>query len=236
MKNPDSGRLFIGLLFIIIGGLLFVRFTGIYLPFELPDYLFRWPMILIVRGLFFVFSREDKTTGVILLLIGAVFQSQYIFSLPLGTIIKYAIPVFLVVFGVMLIMPRHYFKKKRLTDKNVFSDETINSVNILSGGTILVESEHFKGGEIICILGGSKIIFTKSVLSPGGGKLDISCILGGCEVYVPDDWTVRTNISTLFAGVEDKRFKMDPSMQTNPDKVLTIKGNLLFSGLDIRKA
>ncbi len=234
MKNIRSGRAFIGLLFIIIGSFLFLRITNIAIPFEIPDYLFRWPMILIVLGLFFFFTRENRTTGLILFLIGAVFLAQYVFDVTLGIVIQYAVPIILVIAGIMMLLPGGFLKKKRkykFETKNNYLD----AVHIFSGGSNLIEAEQFNGGEVTCIFGHADIFFRNTELAPGANVLAVSCIFGGCDIHVPADWTIRTDTATIFSGVEDKRHKTDPYLKTDPEKILYIKGSLIFSGLDIKK-
>lgn len=236
MKNPDSGRLLIGLIFILIGGLLFLRITDIELPFDLPHYLFRWPMILIVLGIYFFFSRENRFTGLLLFLIGGAFLSKYIFEVTMSTVIQFAIPVVLVVSGIMLLFPRTFFKKKRFSEsKTSIKDNRLKAVHIFSDGSNLIESESIEGGEVVCIFGDSDIVFSKSITSPGEIPLEIVCIFGGCTVYVPDDWTVRTDVSNIFADIKDKRYQSESKIITDPEKVLYIKGSMIFSGLKIRK-
>ncbi len=234
MKNIHSGRVFIGLLFIIIGGFLFLRITNIALPIEIPDFLFSWPMILIILGLFFFFTRENRTTGLILFLIGAVFLAQYAFDVALRTVIQYAVPIILVIAGVMLLLPGGYLKKKR-KHKVETKDNYLNAVHIFSGGSSVIEAEQFNGGEVTCIFGGVEVIFRNTDLAPGTNVLTVSCIFGGCDIHVPADWTVKTETATIFSGVDDKRHKSDPYLKTDPEKILYIKGSLLFSGLDIKK-
>lgn len=236
MKNPDSGRFLIGLLFILIGGILFLRISNIELPFELPYYLFTWPMILIILGIYFFFSRENRVTGLILFLIGGAFLSKYIFGLTMGTLIQYTIPVLLVFAGVLLLFPRTFLKKKRFSEsKTELKDNKLKAVHIFSDGSNLIESDSFEGGEVVCIFGDSDIIFSKSVTTPNTMDLEIVCIFGGCTVYVPEDWTVRTDISNIFADIKDKRHQSGSTINTDPEKVLHINGTLLFSGVKIRK-
>ncbi len=234
MKNRNSARVFIGLLFILIGGILFLRITNITLPFDMPDYLFRWPMILIILGLFFFFTRENRTTGLILFAVGAVFLATYVFDVTFGTVIQYAIPIILVIAGLLLLLPGGYLKKKR-DYRAETKDNYLNAVHIFSGGSNVIEAEQFNGGEVTCIFGGSEVFFRNTELGPGSNVLTVSCIFGGCDIHVPADWTVKTETAIIFSGVEDKRHKSDPYLKTDPEKVLYIKGSLLFSGLDIKK-
>jgi predicted membrane protein len=236
MRNTHSTRIILGLLFIFIGALLLLRLTNINLPFDIPSFLFTWPMILIAFGLFFVITRENRTTGIILLAIGTVFLLKFELDVSMRVILQFAIPVILLIAGITLLFPRTYRKKKRVFTREINDmDNNLEAVHILSGGTRIIKSENFTGGEVVCILAGSEIFFKETNLAKGVNILNVTCIFGGCEIYVPDEWIIRTETTTIFAGVEDKRHNINSGLQPDPDKVLTIKGTLLFSGLEIKR-
>jgi predicted membrane protein len=236
MRNINSTRIIIGLLFIFIGALLLLRLTNINLPFDIPSFLFTWPMILIAFGLFFIISRENRTTGIILLAIGTVFLLKFEFDISMRIIMQYAIPVILLIAGITMLFPRHYHKKKRIFNREISdTDNNFEAVHILSGGTRLIKSENFQGGELVCIFAGTEIYFKETKLSPGVNIINMTCIFGGCEIFVPDEWTIKTETTTILAGIEDKRHKVGADIQPDPDKVLTIKGTLLFAGLEIKR-
>ncbi len=236
MKNPNSSRTLLGLLFILAGALFLLNLIDFNLPFNLPGFLFTWPMILVVLGLFFFFSRENRTTGLILFTIGTVFLLKFELNVSMSVILQYAVPSILVVAGIALLFPRTYRKKKRIFDPGVKeTGNNVEAVHILSGGSRIIKSENFQGGEVVCILAGAEIYFKETILSQGVNILNVTCIFGGCEIFVPDEWTIHTDITTILAGIEDKRHKAYPPVQADPDKVLIIKGTLLFSGLEIKR-
>lgn len=236
MKSQRSGRTLLGFILIIVGGVFLLQQTDIGLPFELPAFLFKWPMILVLLGLFFIFSRENRTTGLILLCIGLVFLSPYVFGVGLSVVITYAIPIFLIIAGLLFLFPRTLGGiKKKGEWVNEVTGKTVNAVHVFSGGKTVIQSDEFTGGEVVCIFGGADIVFHDNTVIRDSASLEISCIFGGCNVYVPEDWTVKTGISNLFAGVEDQRSKSGLTANTDPSKVLHIKGSLIFSGLEIKK-
>ncbi len=198
-------------------------------------------MILIVLGLFFLFSEGNRNTGLVLLIIGLAFLFRDIFGIGLLAMIKYAIPVLLVIAGVLLIFPASRSKKKGRWEKKWGGRSTetgnyINAVHILSGGSRLIRSEEFRGGEVVCILGGTDLHFRECKLSPAENVLNVSCIFGGIELFVPSDWTIRTDTTTILAGVSDKRIKTSFNTAADPEKQLIIKGFLMFAGLEIKSA
>jgi len=235
MKTSNLARIIIGLLFIALGVLLFMKLAGfaIYLP--LPDFLLSWQMILIVLGIILIASRENSTTGLVLLFIGAFFMARSHFGVDLRMLIRTAIPLLLVLGGVVLLFPRLFFKKKRrVRDKHIEQAEDLELVNVFGGGTRLIESEAFRQGEVTCVFSGADLNFKNAGLDKKGGVIQLSSLFSGCNVFVPEDWEVKTEVTTIFAEVSDKRLKKPD--HTDHEKVLYVRGVLLFSGLDIKTA
>ena len=50
-------------------------------------------------------------------------------------------------------------------------------------------------------------------------------------MIVPSNWTVQSEAVTIFGGMEDKRTVAEGE---NRDKLLLIKGTVLFGGIDIK--
>lgn len=235
MSANNSKRIILGLLFIAIGAILLFRFTGL-LPFTIPVVFLSWQMILIVLGIIFILSESNKSTGLILLTIGAVFMASSHFGVSFWHIIRVAIPAFLIAAGVLLLIPGRRFlsgrPRPRPREENI--KDIIEEVNIFSGGSKVINSDHFMGGEITCIFGGSDLNFKQAQLSPGNNVLDITCIFGGVTLYVPEDWTIKIDASAVFGGFTDSRAQSGMTRVTDPEKVLVIKGVVIFGGGEIK--
>ncbi len=235
MKTSNLARILIGLLFVALGILLLMKLTGIVVHLPLPDFLLSWQMILIVLGVIFITSRENSTTGLVLLLIGAFFMARSYFGVDLRMLIRAAIPILLVFGGVVLLFPRLFFKKKKRVHEKFTDHETdLEIVNVFGGGIRLIESETFRRGEVTCVFAGAGLNFKNAGLDHQGGVIHLSSLFSGCNVFVPEDWEVKTEVTTVFAEVSDKRLKKPE--HTDHKKVLYIKGVMLFSGLDIKTA
>ncbi len=238
MSGTISGRSFVGLLFIVVGAILLLRFAGISLPVDIPSYLISWQMILVVLGIYFMTTRENKNTGLILLLIGGVFLARDIFSIPIRDFIRMAIPVILLIAGVALLFPRRWFKKKDVDPLNETGDGNTSGNRaffMFSDGKRHISSEDTMAGEVTCIFGGADVFFDDTQQKGVEKVLYVSCIFAGCDIHVPDGWTVNTAVTSLFAGVDDKR-KIAAHGDNAAGNTLTIRGTLLFSGLDIKQA
>ena len=110
------------------------------------------------------------------------------------------------------------------------SDDYIDSTSIFGGVHKKIVSKNFKGGDITTMLGGTEIDLTQADFT-GTVRLDVTQIMGGTKIIVPPHWEVRSEVTAVFAGFEDKR--QQPAM-TNPDKVLIIDGTSIFGGIELK--
>jgi hypothetical protein len=109
--------------------------------------------------------------------------------------------------------------------------DRINERVIFSGVNRKLITKDFQGGKATVIFGGLDLDLTQ-VDFTGVVTLDLEVGFGGIKLIVPPHWDVRTEISNLAAGLEDKRMFREGGVDTN--KVLILKGTLLFSGLEIK--
>ena len=109
--------------------------------------------------------------------------------------------------------------------------DRINESVIFSGVNRKLMTKNFQGGKATVIFGGLDLDLTQ-VDFTGIVTLDFEVGFGGVKLIVPPHWDVRTEMSNLAAGLEDKRMFREGGVDTN--KVLILKGTLLFSGLEIK--
>ena len=110
------------------------------------------------------------------------------------------------------------------------SEDYIDSTTFFGGVHKKIVSKNFKGGEVVTIMGGTEIDLSQADFT-GTVKLDVVQIMGATKIIVPAHWEVRTDVTAIFAGFEDKR--QQPSIN-NPDKVLVIDGTSLMGGIELR--
>ncbi|AMR31966.1 hypothetical protein A0256_11300 [Mucilaginibacter sp. PAMC 26640] len=110
-------------------------------------------------------------------------------------------------------------------------DDILDATAIFGGVNKTIFSKSFRGGDITNIFGGTELDFTHADIQ-GRAIIDVTQVFGGTKIIVPADWQVITDMSSIFAGVDDKRLKhLRP---VNSTKVLILKGVSLFAGLEIR--
>ena len=237
-NNNTTARLIAGLVLIVLGALFLLDNYGI-IYFSLPDFIFQWEYILIAIGSIILATSHNKTAGIILIGIG-------LFSL-----FPEFWPLVLVGLGIYIILKRSKPKSDFIhvgiykDDENINIDpekgtsssksfqDNIDDVSIFGGGTKNFSSRNFTGGKLTAIFGGSDIHLENCSLAHGRNELDLFVMFGGYTIYVPQDWNVIIDLVPIFGGFSDKRIK-DPNRVYEDDKVLLIKGMVLFGGGEIK--
>jgi predicted membrane protein len=226
IKQNKNKPVFFGVVLIALGLALVANQFDI-IPFRFRDVLFSWQAFLILLGVIFVSTRDNKATGYILIGIGGFFILPEFLIVP-DIYRNLFWPVFLIVVGLVILFSRGYFFQRRHnitgTDINFLSE-----INIFGGHDRIITAQEFRGGSIVSIFGGGKYDFRNAVLSNERNILEMISIFGGGKLIVPEDWDVKVEVLALFGGFSDKRRVLN----VNHDKVLIIKGVALFGGGEI---
>jgi hypothetical protein len=55
--------------------------------------------------------------------------------------------------------------------------------------------------------------------------------MGGAKLVLPAHWNVKSEITAIMAGIDDKRQR---AAAMDPNKTLTLKGSVFMGGIEIR--
>jgi predicted membrane protein len=117
------------------------------------------------------------------------------------------------------------------SSSKAFSSEDYIDVTTVFGGIHKnIVSKDFKGGDITIFMGGAEINLSQADIQ-GVARLDVTQIMGGTKLIVPPHWEIRSQLTSVFGNVEDKR---QQTAIINPDKVLILDGSSVFGGIEIR--
>jgi predicted membrane protein len=116
-------------------------------------------------------------------------------------------------------------------DSRSFSSEDyIDATTVLGGIHKNILSKNFKGGDVTIFMGGAEINLSQADIQ-GTATLDITQVMGGTKIIVPPHWEVRSQMTSVFGNIEDKRQNIG---STDHSKVLIIDGSSVFGGIEIR--
>ena len=108
--------------------------------------------------------------------------------------------------------------------------ETFSALAVWSGVERKCTSQTFRGGDFTALMGGGSVDVRIAKPVPGGATVELTAIMGGIEILVPDDWEVVNEIQCIMGGVEDTRAAVPP----NRGLVLHLKGFVVMGGVEIR--
>lgn len=257
IKNRDGARLVGGLILVAVGAALFIRNMG-YI--DLPYWLFTWPMILILVGIYSGVKHNFSNTGwIIMIAIGSFFLvDDFIPNLKLEPAFW---PLVIVGFGILFIIrpgkknfrrewggqdlnEREGISGDKLSAEHIqFEDQSFNFSggadksdylridSVFSGVDRTVLSKNFQGGKIACVFGGAEVDLTQADIN-GKILLKLDVVFGGVKLMIPGNWSVSSEIEGAFHNVDDKRRRSPVS--PDPNKVLILKGSCVFGGVDIK--
>ena len=248
-RNNETGRIAGGLILVAVGAFLLLRNMGLFLP----DWLFSWPIILILVGVYSGFKHNFRNNSwLILIAVGAFFLvDRFIPSLSLEPLFW---PLVIIGLGVAFILrPRRGrwedFKKDTRnnqwksvpgtsfqesaddTSANIDSNDFLVARSVFSGIKRIIVTKNFQGGNVSCIFGGAEFDLTQADFT-GLVVLKLEMIFGGSKFIIPSNWTVQNEIDGIFHGVEDKR-KWSADAGSNPAKILILRGSAVFGGIEI---
>jgi predicted membrane protein len=240
------GHIWTGIFILLVGVAALVKASVT----DLPNWVFGWQTFLIALGLFVGFKHGFRGgTWFILIIIGSLFLIRDVY--PDLAIRRYIWPIALIaVGGFMIVRPRrrHLWngdeagqqkKNGGLKDDDTILDneETWSQEDIVDATSIFgsakknILSKDFKGGDIVNIFGGTELNLSQADIQ-GKAALEITTVFGGTKLIIPSNWEVKSDVVTIFGGLEDKR--QVQNTPSNPDKVLLLRGTVVFGGIEIK--
>jgi hypothetical protein len=84
----------------------------------------------------------------------------------------------------------------------------------------------------VTIFGGAELNLVQAEIE-GIVVLDMLAVFGGTKLLVPSHWQIRSELVSFFGGIEDKRPNKNENSE-NPPRILVLKGNTVFGGIEIK--
>jgi predicted membrane protein len=235
------GSIWTGVFIMLIGIAALIKASVV----GIPVWVFSWPTFLIALG-FFIGIRHNfrGAAWFILMIVGGIFLYDRIN--PDISMRQYIWPMALIVMGLFFILrPRRrnwqdWSEKKNAGmqgNSSILSEETgseedfVDSTSIFGGAKKNIISKKFKGGDLVNIFGGTDLDLTQADFT-GTAVIELTTIFGGTKLIIPSNWSIKSDAVIIFGGLEDKR-KMQ-TVTDNPDKVLVLKGTVIFGGIEIK--
>lgn len=239
-REMFSTRLIVGILIMLLGGTLLADNLG----WIEARHVLRsvWPLVMVAIGVAMIRRpqhRRSREWGWVLVTVGTwIFLGKLGWiHVSLGQLLLPAI--FLFVGGVLVFRslrgPDDSIPKPKVNEADgeaapADHAEFVRSFAMLSGCELRPVSRPFRGADLSAVMGGIKLDLSSARMEGDTAVIEVFAFWGGVEIYVPPDWTVTSEVTTLLAGFIDKR---RPTTVV-PTKTLVIKGMVVMSGVEIK--
>lgn len=111
-------------------------------------------------------------------------------------------------------------------------DEDDIFVEAVFGSVIkYVNTDDFKRAVLRCSFGALKVYFDDAKIKGDSANIEISCSLGGIELFIPKEWRVVDNLKSSMAAFDEKNRR--PGTYDKKAKTVYLTGNLSMSGVEI---
>jgi len=228
--HRSNKRSYLGIFLIVLGGIwIFERLDLV--PDVVNDVLISWQMLLIGIGAFSLIG-GNRTTGMVLILIGSFFLIPEVLHIPYE-LRRIGWPLMLVGIGVLLLF-RHRKSGSPVVDMNARDMDVFDDFVIFGGREVVINSQNLLGGKTTSIFGGTEYDLRRTQMSPSGAVIDCICVFGGCTLKVPPDWAVKNEVATILGGFADKRGQTFQNSTIDPSKTLIVKGFTAFGGIEVK--
>src|SRR5262245_57479794 len=209
-----------GAALIVSGGLLLLDQMGLA-----PERWFSfWAAVFFVIGLLKIIQSHELTGrvwGVLFLLAAVGFELNY---LGYAEVRLHRIwPLFIIAGGISLLL-----RPWGRPPDQVEPSGQINLFNLMGGGEYRVRAKDFRGGYITAFLGGFQLDLTEAAMEGSEAILDVTTILGGGEIRVPEKWAVIVRGNAIAGGYSVK------TRETQVEHTLVIRGLAVLGGVEIR--
>ncbi|NQV15517.1 hypothetical protein HQ531_08675 [bacterium] len=186
-----------------------------------------WPLVLIVAG-FSKLQNEDRRNGSILFIVGLLLLSATLNFINWGSIFKLW-PLAILYVGVSMLLKSK--GKPGLSFSNISSDDDdfVQASAIFGGVEKVVQSDNFKGANVMAIFGGVDLDLRKAKAIETGCVVNVTALFGGTDIMVPENWNVIISGTPIFGGIEDK------TKGGSEDSInVTINCTVAFGGLEVK--
>jgi predicted membrane protein len=221
MNHSHISRTLTGIGIIIIGLAALIASFGVF-DFG-AVFSTWWPTLIIIGGILaLVNNRARPLWPFIMIGVGVLWQLDN-FGLIHFNVWQLFWPAIIIAIGWSVI-------KGHDSNPQVTRSRDSDDISVLFGGVDTKnESKDYKGGKVSAILGGGVLDLRHATIKKEA-TLDIFAMMGGVEIKVPEGWVVRTKVSPILGGVDNKAVSLDKPGAP----VLTITGTAIMGGVEIK--
>lgn len=227
-NNPKPPKIGFAVFLIILGLFLLLDQAEVYDFGELIRIW--WPLIFVYFGVLRIYTSQSLSDWFNWILIGggALLILDRLDVLPMD-LSGFIVPAAIILAGIWILI------RSRAPITSLPSTDTSAAGNVLQeqvfmSGTKKYYTSTFSRGSVSVIMGGIEIDLREAEPTPGA-TLDLQVLMGGCEIYLPANWTIEYRTQTFLGGIEDSR-KNRPENDTR--HLVIVTGTVIMGGIEIK--
>jgi len=245
-----------GIIIMFVG--VFMLFRNLdFIPWDVYHIVISWPALLIGIGVVLLFDEKpsNKSAGIVLASVGALFLLPRIFNLDVG---GFFFPLIIIVIGILFVIrsstkKTHRFKSFGRRNTVLFDQRSEDSTGIqdsetgvnpdgfiaqdyvFSGSKEKWTYNNVKGIEISAVFSGLELDLTQIDLSSDVERVQIkvSAVFGGVVLYVPDDWNIIIQKTGVFGSFVDNRPR-NVAQTSSIGRLVYLELEAVFGGGEIK--
>jgi len=188
-----------------------------------------WPLTLVIAGLSSLLSRHRPGIwfGLILILLGAVFQLQQFGLLP-PDIWGLLWPLLVICGGLFLLLRT---RRGNSSEVQAVLTDDLDVSSVFAETRRQVTSRQFRGGKISAVFSKVTVDFAAAGLEGDSAAVEASVVFGEIVLIVPPEWQVVTQGSPVAGSIED-RHRAPEDAEGAP--TLHVKANPVFAHVEIK--
>lgn len=194
-----------------------------------------WPLVLVLIGsikLAWPASGGGRVSGLILIIIGGLLLLDEIPGLGIDLDLEDLWPVVPMLIGLRLVwgaVQRGASAGALPVSAGASGDAEVNAFALMSGNSLTVGSQEFRGGSATALLGGVELDLRRAALAGGRATLEVFTMWGGIDISVPEGWSVESHVFPLMGAFEDNT---RPSGEADAPRLI-VRGMVVMGGIDV---
>jgi predicted membrane protein len=200
-----------------------------------------WPAILAWMGLLKITvgrSAQHAVEGLILIGAGVAVEASYLGYYELHWDMVW--PVLLIIAGVLVFFGVLRHARRKARGRAAATEQPVGNTTSFVEGEVLfgsrdekITSQEFEGGDIRCTLGGFNLDLRDAGIAGGEAVLHLKIVMGGVELYVPDDWSIVVRGNPTLGAFENKTRQRAAALGDDAPR-LVIEGSVVMGGVEIK--
>lgn len=220
MKNNTILRIGAGAAFVALGGILLSESFGVQFHYWREFWYGLCALGFIMVGVLTLRNR-NWLWGALWVAVGLTIGANAFLHNNVN-IWRMFLPLVLIAIGLTIIF--NLSQRQRRIAKQSSDD---NMVASFSGNTRKIKGE-FAGNSLSAVFGQVDLDLRQAKIEDGA-VIDIFVVCGGINIIFPDNVIVKTQVNSIFGGVEDKT-----NAAKSAKKTVYIRGDCVLGGLEIK--